>query len=247
LREVGRRVVGRDLGGGASAASGVGGRANLGGVFNNKAANLFAVGNAAAAGLVPAQVAALTEGVIKAMFWSKVKTAAAVVLLLCLLGTGATGLVLRAKAQEQPGPKQAADERQTPQPLEERQQLEKELRELRAELKALRAEIDKLKAQLGQAEAGRKGVPAEPEGKDKLVLKVYPVGDLVSIDEADELVHVITKSIEPKNWTPRGASIVYFSKSESLVILQSPEFQERVQALLDALRKGKTQRNEKPK
>jgi hypothetical protein len=110
-----------------------------------------------------------------------------------------------------------------------------------ADLKKREKLIDRL-----LAGAGRKGVPAEKEGKDKLVLKVYPVGDLVPIDEADELVHVITKSIGPKNSTPSGAVIHYFSSTQSLVISQSAENHERVQALLDALRKARTELKQKP-
>lgn len=45
------------------------------------AANLFAAGQAAAAGALSANVAALTEGVLKAMLFTKLKVAAAIVLL----------------------------------------------------------------------------------------------------------------------------------------------------------------------
>jgi hypothetical protein len=52
-----------------------------------QAATLIAAGHAAAA-VVSRPVAALTEGVLKAMFLTKVKTASAVVLMLGLLGAG---------------------------------------------------------------------------------------------------------------------------------------------------------------
>jgi RNA polymerase sigma factor (sigma-70 family) len=184
------------------------------------AATRAAAGGVAAAG-VPAPVASLTDGVIRAMFLSKLKTAAAVVLALCLLGTGAAGLALRATAEEQPRPKQTASPQQPPQPDEDRQRLEKELRETKAELKALRAELDKLKEQLGKAEPDRKAVPADKDGKDKQIVKVYAVGDLVSPGGVDEMIEIITDIIEPNNRLPSGASVHYFDKTKSLVIIQS--------------------------
>src|SRR5262249_46607948 len=156
------------------------------------------------------------------------KTMAAVLLGIGLLLTAAAGLALRAEAQEQPSPK-----------------LEDELREMRAELKKMRAEIDKLKQQLGQPEAGRKPAPAEKDGKDQLVLKVYQVADVVDPADMDELVSVITKVIEPKYGSPRGTTVSYFSKTHSLVINQSAEVHERVQALLDSLRKAKAEQGQK--
>src|SRR5439155_73241 len=53
-----------------------------------KAAALAAAGSAAAAGLFSAQVAAMTEGVLRAMFLTKLKTAAVVLLAVALAGTG---------------------------------------------------------------------------------------------------------------------------------------------------------------
>jgi RNA polymerase sigma factor (sigma-70 family) len=54
-----------------------------------QAASLVAAGEWAAAGALSAPVAALTEGVLQAMLLTKLKTAAAVVLALCVVGTGA--------------------------------------------------------------------------------------------------------------------------------------------------------------
>jgi RNA polymerase sigma factor (sigma-70 family) len=53
-----------------------------------KAATLFAAGQAAAAGVISVKVAALTEGVLKAMFLTKLKIATAVLLVVGLLGAG---------------------------------------------------------------------------------------------------------------------------------------------------------------
>jgi uncharacterized membrane protein YebE (DUF533 family) len=53
-----------------------------------KAATAVAAGQAAASGVISAKVAALTEGVIKAMFLTKLKFATAVLLIAGMLGGG---------------------------------------------------------------------------------------------------------------------------------------------------------------
>jgi RNA polymerase sigma factor (sigma-70 family) len=64
---------------------------------------LVATGKTAATGLVSAKVAALTEGVLKAMLMSKLKAVVAVVLVLGFIVTGATVLACRtAAAQDKP-------------------------------------------------------------------------------------------------------------------------------------------------
>src|SRR5436309_5215404 len=67
------------------------------------AASFFAAGSTAATGLVSVKVAALTEGVLKAMLMSKLKAVIAVILVLGCITTGATVLTLRsATAQDKP-------------------------------------------------------------------------------------------------------------------------------------------------
>ena len=63
-----------------------------------KAASLLAAGKAAATGAVSVHVAALTEGVLKAMLFTKLKAAVAVLLVLGFLATGATILTCRTAA-----------------------------------------------------------------------------------------------------------------------------------------------------
>jgi RNA polymerase sigma factor (sigma-70 family) len=58
-------------------------------------ASLLAAGRAAAAGLIPARVAALTEGVIKAMWFTKLKAVVAVVTALGFVTAGAAALTGR--------------------------------------------------------------------------------------------------------------------------------------------------------
>jgi RNA polymerase sigma factor (sigma-70 family) len=58
-----------------------------------KAASLFAAGQAATCGVISAKVAALTEGVMKAMLFHKLKRAFVVLLMVMLVGIGATVLL----------------------------------------------------------------------------------------------------------------------------------------------------------
>lgn len=66
-----------------------------------KAAALLAAGETATAGLISANVLALTEGVLTAMFWTKIKITTAVLLTLGLLGTGTGVLTYQAFAQKE--------------------------------------------------------------------------------------------------------------------------------------------------
>jgi RNA polymerase sigma factor (sigma-70 family) len=73
----------------------------------------FAPGKAAAAGAVPAGAAALAEGVLHAMFRTKLLTAATAVLAVCLAGAG-VGLVAHRALAQKPGTSQAEKERPAP-------------------------------------------------------------------------------------------------------------------------------------
>jgi RNA polymerase sigma factor (sigma-70 family) len=69
-----------------------------------KAASLLAAGQAAATGAISVKVVALTEGVMKAMLFTKLKTVIAVVLVLGFLATGATILTSRTAAGQEDKP-----------------------------------------------------------------------------------------------------------------------------------------------
>jgi RNA polymerase sigma factor (sigma-70 family) len=89
-----------------------------------QAATLVAVGQTAATGAISVKVAALTEGVLKAMLMSKLKAVIAIVLVLGLMATGATVLTCRtATAQSDKPP--TAEERVKVPPKQE-QEKEKE-------------------------------------------------------------------------------------------------------------------------
>jgi hypothetical protein len=70
-----------------------------------KAASLLAAGKAAATGAISAKVAALTEGMVKAMLVTKIKGVLAVVLVVAALA-GAAGLIYQTQAAEQPKAKE---------------------------------------------------------------------------------------------------------------------------------------------
>jgi RNA polymerase sigma factor (sigma-70 family) len=74
-------------------------------VVTSKAALAWAVGTAAAAGNVPAPVAALAEGVLRAMFWTKLKIAVVVLAAASVAGTATGVLTRQALAKGQAGEK----------------------------------------------------------------------------------------------------------------------------------------------
>jgi len=79
-----------------------------------KAASLLAAGKAAATGAISLTVAALMEGVMKAMLVTKLRAAIAVVLILGFVATGATVLTCRTAAGQQEKPSIAENPVKTP-------------------------------------------------------------------------------------------------------------------------------------
>jgi RNA polymerase sigma factor (sigma-70 family) len=98
------------------------------------------------AGAVPAEVLALTEGVMKAMLLSKLKITVCAAVLMVMAGVGATGLTYRATAQ---GP--ARESR--PQAETSRPQAD-DLEALRLEIDALRKELRATKERVKALEEG---------------------------------------------------------------------------------------------
>jgi RNA polymerase sigma factor (sigma-70 family) len=77
-----------------------------------KAASLFAAGQAAATGMISAKVAALTEGVMKTMWLTKLKVV--LVLMAAVALSGAAGLIFRTQAAEPPKALAATEKDQKP-------------------------------------------------------------------------------------------------------------------------------------
>jgi len=129
----------------------------------------------AAGGAVPAGVAALTQGVIKAMLVTKLKGAAWALLIAASLGAGAVALSYRtaaaepaAPAPDRPTPGETADRPPAPAraPAGEKDELEAlrlELDALRADLRALRERVKALEAE-GHAGKGRGDPNLPPAG-----------------------------------------------------------------------------------
>jgi RNA polymerase sigma factor (sigma-70 family) len=103
-----------------------------------KAASFLAAGQALTTGLVSAKVAALTEGVLRTMFLSKLKIALVLCALIGVVGTGLGGLFFRVVAGDQPalpgGQQQAAqaDEKKAPEKNQAREALDLVLKGYRA-------------------------------------------------------------------------------------------------------------------
>jgi RNA polymerase sigma factor (sigma-70 family) len=72
-----------------------------------RAMTLFAAGQAVKVGALSARVAALTEGVIKAMFLTKLKNATVVLAVVAVLGLGASRVAYRARAEQDPNAAQS--------------------------------------------------------------------------------------------------------------------------------------------
>jgi RNA polymerase sigma factor (sigma-70 family) len=113
-------------------------------------------------GAIPAQVLALTEGVIKAMLLSKLKVTTCAAALMLLAGVGASGLTYRATAQT-PLAKDTLTSRSQTDDLEalrlEIEALRKSLQATRERVKTLEDEVSALKQQRRGPGAGMGGPP----------------------------------------------------------------------------------------
>ncbi|HEY7310078.1 MAG TPA: sigma-70 family RNA polymerase sigma factor [Gemmataceae bacterium] len=90
-----------------------------------KAASLLAAGKAAATGAISVTVAALTEGMVKAMFVTKIKSVLAVVLVAAALA-GAAGLIYQTQAAEQKAKEEQPATKKDQKKSEERQAMAEE-------------------------------------------------------------------------------------------------------------------------
>ncbi len=109
-----------------------------------QAATLGAAGQAVANGLVSAQVAALTQGVLKTMLISKLKTATAVLIVVAAVGSGFGGLAYQSHAAGDVGTTQETGALQQPAqtaPETPEERYQKKLQEL-LDLLAQRAKLE---------------------------------------------------------------------------------------------------------
>jgi hypothetical protein len=132
-----------------------------------KAASLLAAGQAA--GIVSAKVAALTEGVVKAMFVTKIKSVLAVVLVVGLALPCTAGLIYQTQAADKPNAKDKKGEKGQP--------VTKEEQPAKKEIAGLAKEVVKVKIERLLSEKQEKSeAKTEIDDKEKIakVLAFFP-------------------------------------------------------------------------
>jgi RNA polymerase sigma factor (sigma-70 family) len=124
----------------------------------------------AAAGAVPGRVAALAEGVVKAMFLAKLKVSAGVFLLAASVSAGAVGLTYRTATAQAPRAPAAQSVR------DEMEALRLEVEALRKGQQALRERVRELEVgrQTQEAQALRERLQAELQARDQVVAQQLP-------------------------------------------------------------------------
>jgi RNA polymerase sigma factor (sigma-70 family) len=131
-----------------------------------QSAGLFAAGQAAA-GLVSVRVAALTQGVIQAMFLSQLKSCLAGVVVLAVLSAGAgslcTSISPGAAFASPPAAQDAAQPPRQTKPDNAPVNLEQEVARLRAELERTRIELQRAQQEIAVLKAQAALVQAEAE------------------------------------------------------------------------------------
>jgi RNA polymerase sigma factor (sigma-70 family) len=81
----------------------------------------------------------------------------------------------------------------------------------------------------------------------KLMRASYPVSKLLGRDDAAALIRLITRTIKPESWAPRGGAgaINYYPPAQVLVVRQTPEVLEQIADFLtslQALEEGKAEK-----
>jgi tetratricopeptide (TPR) repeat protein len=87
-------------------------------------------------------------------------------------------------------------------------------------------------------------ITTEQAARGKLVTHAFPVDDLIEsspLQDApaeERLMRLVTDTVAPKTWSQMGGqgTVEYFPKTRSLVVNQTPDVLEQVEALLAALR-----------
>jgi RNA polymerase sigma factor (sigma-70 family) len=217
-----------------------------------KAAVLVAGGQALTAGVVPARVTTLTEGVMKAMLLTKLKAFVAVAFIL-LMGAGAVGLTYRTGAAE-PERVRAGDALRTlADELEalrlEVQALRKSVEANRERVKALEGEVASLR---GRSAPGAAGLKEELERAMQLrdlaeekALKDLAVSPSAAVEDATALGNLVDEKALKDMATRRlkEAKQVADPLAEAEAALkklrQRPDDKQAVDALERALRRLK--------
>jgi RNA polymerase sigma factor (sigma-70 family) len=154
-----------------------------------KTATLVAAGKTVAAGMISAKVAALTEGVLKAMFLTKLKATMLVVLLVAGLG-GTAGLTYQMRAAEQPEAQHSKEKPTAPNAVDGKHQEKEKLDQAEVKLRMAEAQywqkmghVDQARAELAQAKADLEQVK-----RDYALAKIRY--ELIEKGESDKARHV---------------------------------------------------------
>jgi RNA polymerase sigma factor (sigma-70 family) len=182
------------------------------------------------AGTVPANVLALTEGVLKAMLLTKLKITACFGMLMLLTGIGATGLTYRATAQ-QPNQGVALASRPAADDLEA----------LRLEIEALRKELRATTARLKELEAEVRGPKKEVAPR---VTTEPPVEKGVTFTRPIRNIPTVTDYVEPK--TKQTADPVSDAEAALKKLRANPSDKQAAEALERALKRLKERVKPRP-
>jgi RNA polymerase sigma factor (sigma-70 family) len=187
-----------------------------------QAATAVAAGQAVLTGAVSVKVAALCEGVMKAMYLTKLKAAAALLCGAAVLGLGAGGLAYQARAQTGAPAFGAGDKRTEGQEKDRRpaaeseRSLRRELEQLRRELAALRAEVeaqrDRAEVEMRRAEAARREVVVQrlraDEQRRRAEAEVREAEEqLRRAQEADKVAPQQNQRLPAQRQGPDGAKV----------------------------------------
>jgi RNA polymerase sigma factor (sigma-70 family) len=267
-----------------------------------KAATFVAAGHAtAAAGMISAKVASLTEGVLKTMFLTKLKIATGVLLAGVVLGTGinrvghwavaegASSENLQSKAKETgagitSAKPRSAKEKDIESKLNLTVSLDFKNTPLSQVIDDMRVwtgmniVVDKpaleehaisldrpitmklegvtvkkaLSLLLHEAHLDfcvQEGILLVTPTPARRTVKIYRVPGSVGSGEEETLMRIITNVVEPSSWDTMGGpgTIDYAVLGMAFVVNQTPQVHERIQALLDGLRKMRDQEEETKK
>jgi hypothetical protein len=183
-------------------------------------------------GTINTSVATLTRGVLNSMWLSKLRAIFTLVVAAAVIGTGITGLAIRATAGDEPKPK-VTSEPKAGQPAAEAAGEPPDLRKIKQEVDRLRAEINEIKKQIDPASK-----PSEKSSDDNapvLKIRIYPVAELMS-DPKDEaaISRVLTNTVQPATWSLQGGqgTIEYFAAGKCLVVNQTEPVHMQIEKLL---------------
>ncbi len=192
-----------------------------------KAVTLVAAGQAVTTGAISVKVAALTEGVLKTMFLTKLKIAAAVVLIVVSL-TGGAGWIYQAQAAQDATGKQKqgltiqrADESAS-EKGDKTPELQRRIGELEKQIQSLTSEVKALQKKLNTS-------AARPPAKTEV--KVFHLRQ-TSVDEVAQMLWDMYRSRAGKE-----IRIGKDSRTNALIVVGSPNDLAVVEAILIQLEK----------